>query len=86
MNKNELKSVIDYQKQSLYYLQKWIKEEVEKETEKALNETKDILGIKDHVCNFCDSTDTTEYSAEGEGSVWLCEDCRNIGSGDSADR
>lgn len=58
------------------------------EAEKNLDKANEILNniIPDeHVCNFCDSTDTIEYSAEGNGSVWLCEDCRSIGSGESAD-
>jgi len=63
--------------------------DAQEESIKNLDKAKEILDAivpKEHQCNFCDSTDTTEFSAEGEGSVWLCEDCRSIGSGESADR
>lgn len=65
-----------------------IRDKAMKEAEENLNKTKEILEDivpKEHQCNFCDSTDTIEYSAEGNSSVWLCEDCRGIGSGESAD-
>ena len=28
-------------------------------------------------CEFCDSTDTVKYPAEGRGDVYLCEECRS---------
>ena len=57
------------------------------ETIKNLNKINQILdSMTSNKCNFCDSTDTTKYPAEGEGDVYLCEDCRAIGSEESADR
>lgn len=38
-----------------------------------------------HKCEFCDETETTKYPAEGQGDVYLCEDCRSRDSGPSAD-
>ncbi|MEK6882219.1 MAG: hypothetical protein AABY22_21555 [Nanoarchaeota archaeon] len=37
-------------------------------------------------CEFCDSVETIRYPAEGSGDVYLCEDCRSVGSGESKDR
>ena len=69
----------------------YLDEKLTKEIQENLDETEKMLRpedkpLKQHQCNFCDSMDTTEYSAEGEGSVWLCEYFRAIGSGESADR
>ncbi|MEK6879642.1 MAG: hypothetical protein AABY22_08555 [Nanoarchaeota archaeon] len=41
-----------------------------------------------HKCQFCDSIETTAYPREDSAfeTVYLCEDCKSIGSGESSDR
>ena len=69
MNHEELKKVLKYQSQIFYYLNKWLNEGLKKNKK----------------CEFCDSIETIKYPAEGWGDVWLCDDCKSIGSGESSD-
>ena len=47
------------------------------------NETLRILNsMTSNKCEFCDSVETTKYPAEGNGDIYLCEDCHSIGQDD----
>ena len=63
MNQEELEQVISYQKKSLDYIYKWLREEVEREK---LNERK---------CKFCGELAEKDAFDEDGKIIEICEKC-----------